>query len=81
MTGTNNWEIFVKARNTGTIKQLTFSGKHDGQPSWSPDGTRIAFTSDRSGRPQIWTMSSSTGGSLVRITDNSKDDMEPAWYH
>jgi Tol biopolymer transport system component len=81
ITGTNNWEIFVKARNTGTIKQLTFSGKHDGQPSWSPDGTRIAFTSDRSGRPQIWTMSSSTGGSLVRITNNSKDDMEPAWYH
>ena len=81
-TGTfNNYEIFVKTLATGVVTRLTNNGKHDGEPSWSPDGTRIAFSSDRSGRPQIWTMNSSTGGSLVRITNSSRDEVEPAWYH
>jgi len=81
VTGTNNTEIYVKTMATGVVTRLTNSGKHDGQPSWSPDGSRIAFASDRSGRPQIWTMSSSTGGNLVRITSSSRDDAEPAWWH
>jgi Tol biopolymer transport system component len=79
--GTGNWEIFVRTPKIGAVKRLTYNDAYDGEPSWSPDGTRIAFTSSRSGRPQIWTMNSSTGGSLVRITNSSKDDMEPAWYH
>ena len=81
LTGTSNWEIFVQTLATGGPKQLTNNAKYDGEPSWSPDGTRIAFTSDRSGRPQVWTMNSGTGGSLVRITNSSRDDVEPAWYH
>jgi Tol biopolymer transport system component len=81
-TGTfNNHEVFVKTLATGAVTRLTNNGKYDGQPSWSPDGTRIAFSSDRSGRPQIWTMSSTTGGNLVRITNSSRDDVEPAWWH
>ena len=79
--GTSNWEIFVRTPKIGAVKRLTYSDKYDGQPSWSLDGTRIAFASDRSGRPQIWTMNSSTGGGLVRITNSSKDDVDPAWYH
>jgi len=81
-TGTfNNLEIFVKTLASGVVTRLTNSGGYDGQPSWSPDGSRIAFASDRSGRGQIWTMSSSTGGSLLRITNSSRDDVEPAWSH
>ena len=81
-TGTfNNLEIFVKTLASGVVTRLTNSTAHDGQPSWSPDGSRIAFASARSGRPQIWTMSSSTGWSLLRITNSTRDDVEPAWSH
>src|SRR5215813_14057414 len=40
------WLLDVASRR---LRQLTFSGKSDGSPRWSPDGSSIAFTSDRDG--------------------------------
>lgn len=37
----------------GRPRRLTGSGK-DRSPRWSPDGKRIAFVSERSGKAQIW---------------------------
>jgi len=53
-------------------------------PSWSPDGKRIAFTSLRDGSPQIYvlTLGSNT---VTRLTGSSGDihlpdwSMQPAW--
>ncbi|MCI0440816.1 MAG: S9 family peptidase [Chloroflexi bacterium] len=58
---------------TGEAKQLT-SGEYDsGNPAWSPDGKRLAFTSNRSADPEmrpyeidIWLMPSE-GGELRRV--------------
>lgn len=48
-TGAYNDEIFVKNLVDGITKRLTTSAGGDLHPSWSPDGTRIAFASERSG--------------------------------
>ena len=77
----NNSEIFVKNLVDGTVKRLTTAAGPDNHPSWSPDGSRIAFSSQRSGVPQIWTMNAATGGSLVRITHTANWEQEPAWTH
>jgi Tol biopolymer transport system component len=47
----------------------------------APDGSKIAFTSWRSGRPQIYTMNSSTGGNLTRITQTTTGELGPALSH
>src|SRR6267142_4244138 len=52
----------------GQLRQLTFSGKSDGSPRWSPDGTSIVFTSDRDGAPQLYRLSL-RGGEAERLTD------------
>jgi len=75
----NNWEIYVMDLATKVIKRLTNSDKTDARPTWSPDGTRLAFYSARTGMPQIWTMNSSTGGGLTRITDQPHGASGPAW--
>ena len=79
-----NREIFVKDLTTGTLTRLTYNSADDGYASWSPDGTRIAFTSSRvkpdiPRRYQIFIMSA-TGANVVRIRSDSTD-WEPAWSH
>jgi TolB protein len=76
-----NPEIFVKNLADGTNKRLTTSAGDDFNPTWSPDGLKLAFVSRRSGRYQIWTMNASTGGSLLRLSDMSGDDWQPKWTH
>ncbi len=39
-------------------------------PVWSPDGSKIAFTSDREGNADIYIMDS-RGGEATRLTFNS----------
>src|SRR5438309_7702145 len=41
-------EIWLADVATGASRQLTNGKKSSQSPAWSPDGARIAFTSDRS---------------------------------
>jgi len=80
VVGTFNTDIFVKNLIAGTTQRVTWSSATDASPTWSPDGTRIVFTSNRSGpNYQIYTMSP-TGGNVVRIK-SAFGDWEPASSH
>ncbi|MBV9927783.1 MAG: PD40 domain-containing protein [Acidobacteria bacterium] len=48
-------------------------------PSWSPDGTRIAFASDREGSYDIYTMSAADGHDVRRLTSNDSAEADPVW--
>jgi Tol biopolymer transport system component len=48
MDGSGDLEIFVMRVDGGGLRQLT-SGGNNGDPVWSPDGSRITFGSDREG--------------------------------
>ena len=45
----------------GTPTQLTRGAGNNTEPSWSPDGSSILFTSDRGGSPQVYRMSANGG--------------------
>lgn len=77
-----NSDVFVRNLVTGADKRLTTNAAEDWDPTWSPDGSRIAFTSYRGTSPngQIWTVSS-TGGPQVRITKTDKDERSAVWSH
>jgi Tol biopolymer transport system component len=48
-------------------------------PAWSPDGTKIAFQSNRSGTYQVWVMNAN-GSGLVNLTNRTTgDDNSPTW--
>ena len=48
--------------------QLTQEPQHDYSPSWSPDGSRIAFISERSGSPEVWVVPAA-GGAATQLTE------------
>jgi dipeptidyl aminopeptidase/acylaminoacyl peptidase len=56
---------------SGRLRQLTFSGKSDGSPRWSPDGSSIAFTSDRDGTSQLYLLPM-RGGEAERLIDRKE---------
>jgi TolB protein len=50
-------DIWVVNRDGTGMRQLTTNPANDTSPRWSPNGTQIAFVSDRVGSPRIYTMS------------------------
>jgi TolB protein len=47
-------------------------------PAWSGDGAKIAFSSSRSGDPEIW-VADANGGNPRRVTYFAGPDVSPAW--
>ena len=63
----------------GQSRQITSGDFWQDEPALSPDGTRIAFTSDESGNRDIWIIGV-RGGNPVRLTSDPADDYYPAWF-
>jgi dipeptidyl aminopeptidase/acylaminoacyl peptidase len=70
----------------GEARQITIGQEwNDTDPQWSPDSTRIAFVSDRTGKAyddshntDVWVIPAS-GGSLIKISDHDFEDVSPRW--
>jgi Tol biopolymer transport system component len=50
----------------------------NGEPTWSPDGSRIAFASDRDGNGEVYAMNAD-GSGVVRLTNDPAADGHPSW--
>jgi Tol biopolymer transport system component len=66
-----------------TVSRLTNEPGCESNPSWSPDGTKIAFTSDRGGNLDIYVINAccqqGDTNQPQQLTDDSLDDTDPAW--
>ena len=72
-------EIWLWSTETGEQLQLTNLGARlINAYSWSPDGERIAFSADRYGQMDVWTVSV-PDGRIRRLTTDSRYEVFPFW--
>lgn len=70
--------VSLISTENGTARALTAADKRSWAPQFSPDGTRLAFLSNRSGADQIW-MLSLQGGEPTQLTFFKKGASAPRW--
>jgi len=59
------------------LQQLTTAGRNE-EPTWSPDGRHIAFTSTRTGQRDVFVMHAD-GSEQKRLTNNGRENYLPDW--
>ncbi|MFH0908252.1 MAG: MBG domain-containing protein [bacterium] len=76
-----SWTVDYSTLSGGYLSILTTKGGVT--PTWSPDGQRVAFMSERSGHEDIWVMDADDYAELRdtarQVTTNAAGDHHPAW--
>jgi Tol biopolymer transport system component len=75
-------ELYVMDADGGNIRRLTHSKGEDIAPAWAPDGSRIAFNSNRNFprgfRHEIYSIEPD-GDCLTWLTNGTADSVTPTW--
>jgi Tol biopolymer transport system component len=71
-------DVYVMDADGSGKTNLTSRRAGDSNPEWSPDGTRIAFSSSRDGDYDIYTMDAD-GSDVAQVTNLPGDERFPDW--
>jgi len=71
-------DLWTVPADGGRAERLTIHEAYDGRPRWRPDGSQIAFTSDRYGNDDLFVMEGG-GSTPSRLTHHSTDDAIGGW--
>ena len=75
---TTDREIYTIDPTGGTPFQLTNNNTLDDSPTYSPNGTKIAYTGFDGTDTEIYTINAS-GGTAFKVTDNDTPDSQPSY--
>jgi len=77
-TPTFNNQLYIMDADGTNVQKLTDTPFFDEDPTFSPDGSKIAFVSDRDGNYELYVMNID-GSELHNITRHAGNDSNPAW--
>jgi Tol biopolymer transport system component len=72
-------DIYTMPISGGQATRITSGMAYDAQPRFSPDGGQVVFISDRTGKEQVWIVSTD-GSDSTQVTRGGNDDfLSPEW--
>ncbi len=71
-------DIWICPVEGGNAERVTQDPADEQKPCWSPDGSKLAFSSDKSGNRDLFVVELSTR-SVRQLTFHSSDEDSPAW--
>lgn len=74
----NRRELYTIREDGSGLRRLTNNRAGEAGPVWSPDGTRLLFTSSRDGDDEVFVMDAD-GRNVRQLTRNRSLDLTPAW--
>jgi TolB protein len=73
-----NGDIYVMNADGGGKKQLVGGAGDNIRPHWSPDGRYVAFTSNRTGKWEVF-MVEVESGTIFQVTQTEKTTLCTSW--
>lgn len=69
----------IEAPPVGNISRITAWSGLDTQPTLSPDGNSVAYSSDHNGGFEIYVKQLASGGREIQLTSDGEENLQPAW--
>jgi len=72
-------DIWVYEWERDTLTRLTFAGEANSRPVWTPDGQRIAYSSEEKGGANLWWIRADGAGDAQRLTESKSTQYALSW--
>ncbi len=71
-------DLYLQRTGSAAVTQLTSDPSNDVMPALSPDGSQLAYASDRAGTWDLY-LTNLRGGATVRLTDDGSQNLHPSF--
>lgn len=61
------------------LRRITNNSAFDAWPAWSPDGSELAFETNRGGNAEVYKINADGSGTPVNLTADPASDKAPHW--
>jgi TolB protein len=72
------FQVYTVGVDGSNPQPLTRSSGDNEDPSWSPDGRYLVFSSTRGGTPRLY-MADRSGQTQTQLTEGKGGDTSPSW--
>ena len=73
-----SFDLYRKSIDGRTVTQISTDPADDMMPALSPDGSKVAFVSNRAGNWDVFVMPSE-GGPATQLTSEADEEVQPTW--